>query len=286
VQAPSSTPSVITSDSTFKKYTFDDDMFSIEYPVNWVLAEGNPDALIAIDDKRDWRTDFQIFLNEDDTLDNRTDSKVLGDIERVQYELCYEETFAVGDRKCTDFKTVDSYIMYTNDNKKAYVKTMAYTLEWKDYLRGQEHPIVNTVGLIFDGNNSWEMAVESMHTDNRHSDEILYMIKSFSLDPNAQQQAQPAAKSVTAIPDWIKNNAKWWASEQIPDSAFLQGIQFLIKEEIMVIPPTVTSGSSGSQEVPGWIKNNAEWWADGVIDDSTFVSGIQYLVKVGIIKVS
>jgi len=90
----------------------------------------------------------------------------------------------------------------------------------------------------------------------------------------------------TSIPDWIRNNADWWASDQIPDSAFLQGIQFLIKEGIMVIPPTETSESSGSQEVPGWIKNNAGWWADGVIDDNTFVSGIQYLVKVGIIKVS
>ena len=94
-----------------------------------------------------------------------------------------------------------------------------------------------------------------------------------------------ATKSVTAIPGWIKNNAEWWADGVIDDSSFLQGIQYLINEKIIVIPPTVTSGSSGSQEVPGWIKNNAEWWADGVIDDTTFVSGIQYLVKVGIIQV-
>ena len=111
-------------------------------------------------------------------------------------------------------------------------------------------------------------------------------MKSFSLDPKSQQQIQPTAKSVTAIPGWIKNNAKWWASDQIPDSAFLQGIQFLIKERIMVIPPTVASESSGSQEVPVWIKNNAGWWTSGQIDDITYVSGIQYLVKVGIIKVS
>ena len=91
---------------------------------------------------------------------------------------------------------------------------------------------------------------------------------------------------VTAIPGWIKNNAEWWASDQIDDSSFLQGIQFLIKEGIIVIPPTVTTGASESQEVPSWIKNNAEWWAQGQIDDNTFVSGIQYLVKVGIIKVS
>ena len=89
----------------------------------------------------------------------------------------------------------------------------------------------------------------------------------------------------SGIPAWIKNNAGWWADGQIDDSSFLQGIQFLIKEGIMVIPPTETSGSSGSQEVPAWIKNNAEWWAEGQIDDNTFVSGIQYLVKVGIIQV-
>ena len=87
------------------------------------------------------------------------------------------------------------------------------------------------------------------------------------------------------VPDWVKNNAGWWATDQIDDSSFLQGIQYLIKEGIMVIPSTEMSESSGSQ-VPVWIKNNAGWWASGQIDDITYVSGIQYLVKVGIIKVS
>jgi len=87
------------------------------------------------------------------------------------------------------------------------------------------------------------------------------------------------------IPSWVKNNAGWWASDQIPDLVFLHGIQFLIKEGIIVIPPTETSESSGSQEVPGWIKNNAGWWADGQIDDNSFVSGLQFLIKEGIIKV-
>jgi len=104
------------------------------------------------------------------------------------------------------------------------------------------------------------------------------------MDTDRKYTSPPVTTS--EVPAWVKNNAGWWAEGQIPDSAFLQGIQFLIKEGIMVIPPTETSGSSESQEVPGWIKNNAEWWAAGQIDDSTFVSGIQYLVKVGIIKVS
>ena len=36
-----------------------------------------------------------------------------------------------------------------------------------------------------------------------------------------------------AIPDWIKNNAGWWADGQIDDSSFVEGIQFLIKEGFM-----------------------------------------------------
>ena len=88
------------------------------------------------------------------------------------------------------------------------------------------------------------------------------------------------------IPTWIKNNAGWWATDQIDDFAFLQGIQYLIQEGIMIIPPTETTEASESQEVPSWIKNNAGWWAEGQIDDETFVSGIQYLIKVGVIKVS
>ena len=44
-----------------------------------------------------------------------------------------------------------------------------------------------------------------------------------------------ASSESTSIPAWVKNNAGWWADGQIPDSAFVQGIQFLIKEGIIVI---------------------------------------------------
>tara|TARA_B000000460_G_scaffold219774_1_gene170971 strand:- start:265 stop:483 length:219 start_codon:yes stop_codon:yes gene_type:complete len=37
------------------------------------------------------------------------------------------------------------------------------------------------------------------------------------------------------VPNWVKNTAGWWAEDQIPDSAFLQGIQYLINEGIMIV---------------------------------------------------
>jgi len=39
----------------------------------------------------------------------------------------------------------------------------------------------------------------------------------------------------TSIPAWIKNNAGWWATDQIDDSAFLKGIQYLVQNGIIII---------------------------------------------------
>ena len=88
-----------------------------------------------------------------------------------------------------------------------------------------------------------------------------------------------ASSQEVIVPNWIKNNASWWASDQIPDSAFLQGIQFLIKEGIMIIPFTETSESPQSQEVPTWIKNTAGWWAENKISETEFVNAIEFLIK-------
>jgi len=86
------------------------------------------------------------------------------------------------------------------------------------------------------------------------------------------------------IPSWVRNNAGWWATGQIQDSDFVSGIEYLITEDIILIPPT-QSGQGTSQEIPSWIKNNAGWWAEGLIEDVDFVSGIQYLISNGIMTV-
>ena len=65
-----------------------------------------------------------------------------------------------------------------------------------------------------------------------------------------------------------------------------KGIQFLIKEGIMKIPPTTQGSTTTTQEIPSWIKNNAGWWSEGAIDDDSFVQGLQFLMKEGILKVT
>ena len=89
--------------------------------------------------------------------------------------------------------------------------------------------------------------------------------------------------SAEKVPSWIKNNAGWWANDDIDDDSFIQGIQFLIKEKILEINETTTADKS--DKIPAWVKNNAGWWAEGQITESDFLSGITHLVKTGIIPV-
>ena len=99
----------------------------------------------------------------------------------------------------------------------------------------------------------------------------------------------PSSLAQDEIPSWIKNNADWWATDQIDDFTFAQGISFLIKNEIIQIDDLFTTpdGDIIIEEdivIPEWIKNNAGWWANDNISDSDFLSGIKYLVEYNIIK--
>jgi len=86
------------------------------------------------------------------------------------------------------------------------------------------------------------------------------------------------------IPDWIKDNADWWATGKISDSDFISGIQYMIEKNIIAIPNIPESSESGGT-VPEWIRNNAGWWAYGRITDDDFVKGLEFLVEKGIILI-
>ena len=59
-------------------------------------------------------------------------------------------------------------------------------------------------------------------------------VTTFSFSQNAEAQS--------LIPDWIKNNAAWWAEGSVDDQTFLNGIEFLIENNIINV-------SSGDQSL-------------------------------------
>jgi len=128
---------------------------------------------------------------------------------------------------------------------------------------------------LSDGSTSEIVSAAVVKISGQNMDELLNTLDS-SLRPMASTQNE--------IPAWVKSNAGWWADGTITDDEFLSGIEFLIKDGIIVVAPTTTS-SQTSDGVPAWVKNNAGWWADGTISETEFVNGIQHLVKSGLVSV-
>lgn len=86
------------------------------------------------------------------------------------------------------------------------------------------------------------------------------------------------------IPQWIKTNADWWITNQISDSEFLEGIDFLFEKQIVSVPERdVISESQWS--IPSWVKISVGWWFEKKISDDEFLNIIENLVKRKIIVI-
>jgi len=122
----------------------------------------------------------------------------------------------------------------------------------------------------------------------------LVLIILFSLIGSSVFVPNSSAQEETQIPNWVKNVAGWWAANEISEKEFLDGLTYLINNNIIFIPfmpcglAAATAASDPTLEaklVPDWVKNVAGWWATDQIKDADFVNGIQYLVNYDILGI-
>jgi len=95
----------------------------------------------------------------------------------------------------------------------------------------------------------------------------------------------PTPTPSAEVPSWIKTTAGFWVDGFSSDNEFVNAIQFLIKEGVIVIPPTASGGGSAA-EIPSWIKTTTGFWVDGFSSDTEFVNAIQWLIENGIMKIA
>jgi len=70
--------------------------------------------------------------------------------------------------------------------------------------------------------------------DSDFVDGIQFMIKEKIINtPNLPEQASETAEE--KVPDWIRNNAGWWADGLITEDDFVNGIQYLIEQGIIKV---------------------------------------------------
>jgi len=86
------------------------------------------------------------------------------------------------------------------------------------------------------------------------------------------------------VPDWVKNNAGWWATDAISETEFLNAVEFLINEKIIQVNAPQTS-EAFVPGVPNWVKNTAGWWAEEKISDNEFLNSMEFLISKSIIQI-
>lgn len=87
------------------------------------------------------------------------------------------------------------------------------------------------------------------------------------------------------IPLWIREISKYWYNDVISDIEFADGIEFLIKEGIIIVQQTESHSTTTEVTIPNWVKKSTGWWIDGIISDREYAAALEYLIKAGIIVV-
>ncbi|MFQ5497399.1 MAG: hypothetical protein ACE5DU_05880, partial [Nitrosopumilus sp.] len=88
------------------------------------------------------------------------------------------------------------------------------------------------------------------------------------------------------VPDWIRNNAEWWATGTITDSVFVSGIEYMLENNIIMISSLPPPDNLSEDEIPDWIRNNAHWWSQDLISEDEFVNSLKFLIQKGIITIN
>jgi len=115
-------------------------------------------------------------------------------------------------------------------------------------------------------------------------DEMGFWHVAFKVEPTSQgvlkisgfEKGLPL--ELSKIPQWVKLNANWWTTNQISDSEFLEGIDFLSEKEIISIPLQGVITES-QWRIPQWVKTPTGWWVEEKISDDEFLNMIESLVK-------
>ena len=282
-------PSLIST-AEAKIYIDDQYGFWIEYPDNWWFEDtrieiepypGINDGTIIFPSFRDgvryWYNFASVTLMKNSTIAaNYEGTEFMNIVINDLDNSCDLASFEVEGFLCKDHEIVGTNVTIIN-GMNAYEITDTWLEIYQD---GQNVTKISMITDIIIENDLWQIDIISVISKGNFT-EIKQIPQSFKF----LEESTYFPFQNKEIPDWIRSNASWWADNEISDSEFAQGLQYLINERIIIVPKTTLENSSQTSEIPSWVKKSAGWWADGSISEDDFLNGIKWLVEKGIIKV-
>jgi len=182
-----------------------------------------------------------------------------------------------------DNKVTQNYLISLENLKKKYsLNVFENPTKKPDFLKMMEE---NTIPSWIKNNAGWW--ADDKIDDFTFAQGIGFLIKNKIIQINdlpTTSDGEIAIENDIAIPPWIKNNAGWWADDNISDSDFLYGIKFLVETNIIQFQPDGDYEKTKNIEkyLLDWdtIVNDSKYAYDGSIKmQSEFFDYVNYIVS-------
>lgn len=216
-----------------------------------------PDAII-----------FALFPKSDDFLLSST-------TENVQYKISLTtdpKQISPGDDAQISFKIYDVFLQG---------KTVSVPYDFSVVSGGKT--IFKTSNTSTDSRDKWNQIQVSIPKD--AAGNIAIRFENLGENELARTEIPIAiiAKQTQSIPPWIKNVAKWRCDDSISGNEFLQGIEYLVQQNVIKISGESDAEFSG--DLQKLVKTNSCLWSRGFVSDDEFLIGIAHLIKNNLIKI-
>lgn len=274
---------VDTSTPTYQLYKNTQYGFSIEYPKTWNIVEHLDQKYVAktIVISPDDNLQFHVgVIKNQNPYAGLTSQEILGQITGTLRNGCSGATLQSRGFTCTEPQFTANVTSYRG--VPMYEVGMSWT---KTLPTGASMKWISIWGFMPSSNDVWLLIVES--SVNEFVGNVgasKHIFESLDISSIPQNNPVPLQSTTKTIPHWIKNTAMLWSQGSVTDGDFINGIQYLIQQGIIMVPTTQVS-SQASQKIPSWIKNTAKLWSQDQVGDTDFINGIQYLVQNGIISI-
>ena len=139
------------------------------------------------------------------------------------------------------------------------------------------------VNKTYTGDTDWSQIDELRTLIDEIKNSGLKIVTIDKINLDSRKDVTSTHEDDPSIPNWLKNTSRWWEKDMISDSEFINTIQYLVKEKIILLKPSSAHPISTNKDIVPWFKNNAGSWAAGQISKKEFANGINYLVTNGII---
>ena len=81
------------------------------------------------------------------------------------------------------------------------------------------------------------------------------------------------------IPKWVKIIAEFWVVGQIDDVVFLQAVEFLVRNDMIVLGDSDNDSFDNNLDALDRIKTSAKYWVADDIMDEEFAASIKWLIN-------